>query len=413
MNDRATSRPSAWAYVFVFAIIYISQDTLLFGTNSNTLFDTILYISMPVLIVGVFAYGCTKNAPIQTNVLAATAVMCVLTLATLVFAEGSMNPKYFYGCMMYILAFLICTVIPARQFRRVFADIMAGLALFSLAAFAIRYVYPGITQLLPTVVNVNGYQYGNMLFAMIPHDVAYVTFRNYGIFREPGVYQIFLNLALLFLLEDRKEHKPWKLYATVLALVFTFSTAAYIIFGVIVLVNLLTGKIKFSVRLLWQVALAAAVVGYLFVNGIIRYDSAIFTKLFSANASLNSRMGSVLVDWHMGMQSPILGNGFEYVEKNFGLTALNLYGLTRLSNTNTILKMFAVYGFVKPCMFLLGTVLFCKKNLAKKAWLLYVTVFVLLLSNEDIIFNTIIYIIMIYGFMNEEVTENDHALIGD
>ena len=51
MINKQNSRPGIWAYIFIFLLIYISKDTLLFGTNSNESYANILYIATPLMIL--------------------------------------------------------------------------------------------------------------------------------------------------------------------------------------------------------------------------------------------------------------------------------------------------------------------------------------------------------------------------
>ncbi len=397
--------------IILFAVIWFSKDTLLFGTNADTRYEMILFASMPVLMVWAFSIGCSRKSVITNNACIVAIAYCGLVVFTMLLTDhAGGNLKYIYECMMIFLAFFVCTIIPVNDFKCHFVNIMSFLAVFSLITFALRYFFPGINRFFPTVVNTAGYSYTNLWLAVIPHDIQYVTFRNYGIFREPGAYQGFLNLALLFYFCEPESHKNWQFIALVLALVFTFSTAGYLIFGVIILLQIFLQRTKINLKNLLVMCMIALIVALLFIIGIIEYDSSVFRKLLVSNSSINSRFGSILVDAFLGLQSPIWGNGFEYVEQNFGRTALEVFSLSNMSNTNTVLKLFAVHGFGIFIIVISGILNFCKRHIDSKTWIFHAFVIGLILSNEDMMFNTCVYIIMMYGFVNTQGgTENNET----
>lgn len=408
MITKRNSRPGIWAYIFIFFLIYISKDTLLFGTNTNERYATVLYVSTPLMILPVFLYGYIHNKMINSTAFFAAVALCGISIVCQFLNEEEVNPKYFYACFMYLLAFLVCTALPIQDFKKVFVDIISFLAVFSLVAFAISYVYPIIVYRLPRIINEANHGFGNMLLAMIPYKRAYVTNRCYGIFREPGVYQCFLNMNLMFLLEEEKPLKSWKFYITLLALLFTFSTAGYITCMVVLLIGVLSKKITLNAKMLIPMLLAIGGIVFLFQKGIIKYDTAVFKKLFTSNASANSRFGSIFVDLYIAMLKPVFGNGYLFVETNFPVIASEVFGYPAASNTNTVMKMFAVLGIVPPILLVCGIFIFCRNNYLRKYWMLNALVFLLLLSNEDFIFNTTFFVIMFYGFASKGGGLNTH-----
>ena len=397
--------PGFWAYFFVFTAVYFSMDTLMFGTNKEEIYSTILYVSVPFFAVIAFMYGALMRKRVHAIALMVTFMMCLMVLCTHFAAEQELNLKYFFECLVILQAYLICTVIPVQNFKQAFVNVMALLAAVSVFGFALRYVYPGIVKVLPVLTNSSDYKYGNLLLTTIPHVMLYVTFRNYGIFREPGVYQFFLNLALIFLLEKPDMSKSWQFYAILLAMVFTFSTAGYILCMAIILVYFFLDRLEIKLETVVPVALGVVAVLFLFSRGIIKADSNIFTKLFSSNASTNSRFGSIAVDFHIALLSPVFGSGFEFVEHNFRTIALDEFALNEMHNTNTVMKMMAVHGFAMPTLFLSGIALFCRKHLIRRGWTVFFVVFAAMMSASDLIFNTLIYILMIYGFVPDESME--------
>ena len=396
-----------WAYFFVFTAVYFSMDTLQFGTNKAEIYSTILYVSVPALAVIAFIYGALNRKQVHAISLLMAVTLCVMSIATHLATESQLNLKYFFEVMVILQAYLICTVVSVEDFKRAFTNIMAVLAIISVAGFALRYIYPGIVNHIPVLTNLSDMQYGNLLLTTIPHDVMYVTFRNYGIFREPGVYQFFLNLALIFLLEKPNTFKSWPMHALLLAMVFTFSTAGYIIVIAILLVYSFMDRLQIKASTVLPMLIGVLVVGSLFSQGIIKADSALFSKLLTSNSSTNSRFGSIAVDFHIAKMGPVFGCGFEFVENNFEIIALDEFALTGMHNTNTIMKMMAVHGFAMAFLFVLDIGLFCRKHLIRRGWTLFFVVFAALFSAADLIFNTIVYVVVLYGFIPSQTVESN------
>jgi hypothetical protein len=84
-----------------------------------------------------------------------------------------------------------------------------------------------------------------------------------------------------------------------------------------------------------------------------------------------------------------------------------------MHNTNTIMKMMAVHGFAAPILFLSGLALFCRKHLIRRGWTIFFVLFAAMMSASDLIFNTIIYILMIYGFIPDRMVELGYETASD
>jgi hypothetical protein len=103
----------------------------------------------------------------------------------------------------------------------------------------------------------------------------------------------------------------------------------------------------------------------------------------------------------------VFGCGFEFVENNFEIIALDEFALTGMHNTNTIMKMMAVHGFAMAFLFVLGIGLFCRKHLIRRGWTLFFVVFAALFSAADLILNTIVYVVVLYGFIPSQTVESN------
>ena len=110
--------------------------------------------------------------------------------------------------------------------------------------------------------------------------------------------------------------------------------------------------------------------------------------------------------WSKDVMSVLFGNGYQYVENNIDLVSVEKKYVS-VHNTNTLLKMLSVHGIFYFITII--TLLFASsRKIASNHFSIYVMlVLCVMLSNEDLIFNQILYIILFYGFStNEAYDEN-------
>ena len=128
--------------------------------------------------------------------------------------------------------------ISTNHFHKYYQKVMCILAVFSIIAFVLTVFFPDIIRRLPTTVNGGQLRAYNMFFAVVPTNL---ELRSFGIFWEPGAYQVYLSLAVMseFFCVEKTNIK--RLFLYIVALCLTFSTAAYIVLLAIVVAVLCNG----------------------------------------------------------------------------------------------------------------------------------------------------------------------------
>ena len=177
--------------------------------------------------------------------------------------------------------------------------------------------------------------------------------RNIGIYIEPGLFQIYLNLAIFSLLYAPVffARKYFKLAVIALALVSTGSTSGYIIGVLIVSAAAFknkSGRFKHLQNLL-QVLFVAAIV--FFVVSSSTFTENIESKFSGdSQASWLSRKNSTLADLDMIGESPLVGVGAgNYLGK---LDVFSAYGYEMDAAANTYTQLTALLGI--PFIVLIG-----------------------------------------------------------
>ena len=180
-----------------------------------------------------------------------------------------------------------------------FISIMSFIGMF----FSILGYYPG--------VSVNEDKYLTIFFHNI-HNTNNASFRNSGMFWEPGAFQGYLIMVpLLFIDNLALLWRRYRKHCLVLlaALLSTFSTTGYIAFAVILFYYVaMKLKSKFARILLVPVLFLALLYAYTSLDFLGEKIDKQIERATSGNVTVD-RLGSAILDWHYIKKNPITGNG--------------------------------------------------------------------------------------------------------
>ena len=221
-KDRTLVLSNTAAFLLVFFLLYLSNDT----GNRMRWDRRIMAIVTFAVVVLFFLYAVFLKRPrIHLKAVAAGMALTGISLIGMV-AYGDFAPDNFVFLMVLWCGILVSHLLTFEQFTQSFIRIMLILCLYSLLC---SYV------LMPLVMNAGLSSFGTVIN---PNgDVPYVDFifsfalkyfglqRNYGLFREPGVYQIFILAALAMeLFMSRQKIRVFRLVVLLGTLITTFST---------------------------------------------------------------------------------------------------------------------------------------------------------------------------------------------
>lgn len=399
------------SFWLVFLLIYCSQDALLFGTNANKIFFLIKNIFL-VLVLCLLVRKSNKNISVNKNssklALFGLVVMSLLTSVL----NFDITLKYFYEILLFFIAYNVTRILSFEKFKEHFVYSLYYLSLLSIALYAVSLFSYSLIELMPSFKNDSGFIYYSFLGLCNVSEVPmYGMMRNASLFREPGVYVIFLIISLIFLYNTKTIDKGQRnkiLLVSSVAILTTLSTAGYI--GLLLLVGYLvlgkSNQIGYGSKLF---VIFLCIIGVYFVLTNDSLYSPVFNKLSGGNDSADSRFGAISnnIDmWSKDVMSVLFGNGYQYVENNIDLVSVEKKYVS-VHNTNTLLKMLSVHGIFYFITII--TLLFASsRKIASNHFSIYVMlVLCVMLSNEDLIFNQILYIILFYGFStNEAYDEN-------
>lgn len=291
------------------------------------------------------------------------------------------------------------SLFSVKSFIESYKRVMTFLCSVSLIGFLLYLLAPSLVRSLPIADG----QYAYMgLFT-----VALGYYRNFGMFWEPGAFQVFITFALIFyVFGDDLDIKRLTVY--VVSMITTFSTTGYFVLILLLLIYLFrhkknrhenTGKFIILFIALLFFVLFSLNQELLFGTG----GGAVFGKLqvffrnrsmYATNQSQSStsiRFYGVVLPIAAFFNRPLLGYGVD------GLAKFT-YDYTLGMNTCTFVNFFAVYGVMFGTIMFMGLIKFARIITAKKCVWIVLLLFFLATLSENLVNNAMMIMIALYGY---------------
>ena len=378
-------------------IRYYIPGLLLFYFNLDVVIWSAVNLSLaPILyaiqVVALLYFANKKKSTILDNKL-----LLFLSVITLVvgLVHGFTSPTYFYKVFLYLLIFFMIRSSSSDDIQKSFYRVTFFFAALSLV-FYVSVGILGMQYLLPLSIEGGaGASYNtNFLYSQLSGW----AIRNCGIFREPGVFQIYLNIALLFYYNQNKNALITKISAVlIIAIITTLSSAGITVMMAIVLMQYLLLRHS-SVKSTIIFVSFAIIAGYMIMSS---FDE-IFYKLqlgVEGSGSAFARYYSLIIPMKMWWDYPIFGCGasqFNNLILHYRISTgetLNPYLVTNCFTVN-----FATSGLLVGLFYLggviSGTMKLCNKTLFP--WAAAVLVLVMF-SCEGIMYSGIFNLLLVGG----------------
>ena len=324
------------------------------------------------------------------------ASILLTSLSHLDFAGG-----YIYQIWIVFLAFLITQFLGFEIFINIFKKYVFVLSFLSIFVFVIANYYDWILDYFPVGENSAGIEFTNLYIGSVYKGVAEI--RNASIFREPGVFMIYILLAVMFELFISNRLNIYFLAFLFIALLTTFSTAGFVILFFLIIGYMFKKDVQNfqSNRILLASIFAAFILIFSFQPEL--YDQ-VFSKLSSDSASFGSataRIASIVVNLDIFANHPFLGSGLgnygslfeEYSNLYFGVP-LEASG----QSTNSFMAVFATYGLLYGLIVLYA--LMCLTKKLSRSFILKSILFLslgLMFSSQDMRYSLLFNILVFYG----------------
>lgn len=309
--------------LYLFSILYFCRVSQVSYYLLGFYKSQFLSLSITLLALLVFLIYQRKHLlQIVFNYRLALAILFAAAILIPMCVKKDWQMMYFSILLSILMGVFFSYFVSCAQAGKGFCVVMATLAAYSLAAFfALRPLADRGILAPPVFVNAYGGEFYNYLLAFVPKTL--VRDRNFGIFREPGVYQFFLFLALylcFYHVQWEKQPSMWVCGGILcLTLLSTFSTGAIAAMAVLLLTVYFEKKLYRSSlgKLLTALVLGLGIafLAYLFIRKPPLYATLLymFQKVTPGNPSFDDRFESIHVNLHLLSFRPKVGRDVSYV----------------------------------------------------------------------------------------------------
>lgn len=386
-----------WKYLLLPIIIYVSDDTVLFGTNIN---QTFIYAKYAILVSVLLMLSFGNKGFVHTRQFRFCIGMSLLVMFSSLLNDD-LRLGLVYKCVVMLLSCAYVSKVRFEKFSQYFVGFIYLIALISvICTFAIM-LKSSVFSFAPSIENTANTPFVNLFLYVAPTITEVV--RNYGIFREPGVYQMYLIMALVLMLFYSSKLKLKMFIVITMALALTFSTTGYIAYTCVIALLVIkrnNGIISSKQQKMILTILALCIVVLATQTNLLSNDGIIFDK-FSNNDrhTTIARMSSLTTNIKIWWQYPIFGAGLQKVNDLFELITFRDYGFASPHNTNTFLCELATFGIFYFSLFVIGVLRYCRLfgNSFLEHLLVFVILFVLSVG-EKLTFSPFFYIMIFYGY---------------
>ena len=262
---------------------------------------------------------------------------------------------YFSIILGMLFAVFLSYFLTLKEAALWYVKTMCILGIWSvLCAYILRiFIDTGMVSVTP-VVNGNGVEFYNFIFAIVPDE--YVKTRNFGIFREPGVYQFFLFMALYlnnYVVSWDSEKKYWTANCILaVTMLTTFATGGMMEMCILAAVLFFERKWYRSKVILTVIAVLAVLAGIVVWYCVSTQNELYWALLdmvakFTRNPeSTGSRLASIAMGVGIFLKHPFVGANVETVLHSMvdyttsSLILYNIFGI--LGGTLNVACWFAL-----------------------------------------------------------------------
>lgn len=335
--------------LFLFTMLLLARDTLITSVKLGFYKSQFLMLALMVMLGGAFLiYNRCKLREILTDKRILLILALSLFFVAVMVLKRDWQIMYFSILLCLIFAVFLTFFTDSGRVAKYYVVILTALGVYALiATYVLRNL--GFQGLIPnpkTVTNDAG-----MVF--LDYGLCFAVdnrfwHRNFGIFREPGVYQFFLILGLYlnhYHVRWEKEGVRWLLSALLtVVMISTYAIGGFVETGLFAVFLYIDQKCYRSKAGRWvgivciaaAAALVTAVVATVqkeqFNNSPLYELYDMWIRLTTASESSTDRSSALITDLRMFFTHPLLGSKIAPV----------LHGTNH--NTSSTLILFAVTG---------------------------------------------------------------------
>jgi len=401
----SSEKKYSFIYFFLFLLMLVSDDSFWFGTNDNNLFVQIKFMFLGLLPFLLLLNKKSKKIGYLDGAVVLALIVVLVFVSSLINSSKLINGSTVV-CFLLVAGCLIVRRFPLNIFFHCFSNIIVLLSLYSIIIYL--FVQMGLIHLTP-VDNIGGsivYAANGCAF-LTPNGVLY---RNAAIFREPGMFIIYVCLAFLFDVCTSRKLNIYRVVIYGLAIITSYSTAGFLLFGLILFLQFYNaGNLRKGMLFLIPII---AFVTFIYLYKDVYLD--VFGKLIDGtdNGSTRSRWASTIIPLYIIPDYILFGCGLDEYVKLFDKLSMQIFhtDASGSPSSNTILSSMAIWGVWMGAFFIASIWSFSKKMSRNRfSTLLVFIIIVLLYSNEVRYLSIYTYIIAFYGLSKRHSTQIDNS----
>lgn len=395
--------------LFIFLMILLSNG-MFFAKQIPASIRIIILLMLP------FAFFGIKRVKLKTNV-AIVAVVFIALQALTVLVNGIMVEYDLFLTGSVLFGVLFCSHLSFDEFSEGYRNILYWIAIISCAIFFINTLFPNWLHYIPSFFFQRDVDKGvnamTFLWTFVVRDMNFVGYnRNFGIFVEPGQFQIFLIIAFLLEFFSGKKINYKRIVAWAVTLVTCRATTGLLAVLPVVaayLYEYYMGKKQKVKKQTYLFVFVAVIAGVVLVTAESEYIEKLVNEvlmklsdMMSYNNSYDDfgtgleRARAIDVAWRVFKANPITGLGYKgmwaYVR------SLNSDGfITTFSPLNWFARFGVLFGALTNLFFLSTAYLPPKKLFAK---LLALTGLFFSISTQEITSDPFIWVMICFGISN-------------
>ncbi|WP_073390574.1 hypothetical protein WAA20_17600 [Butyrivibrio fibrisolvens] len=333
----------------------------------------------------------------------------VVVLLILVFVSMFVNADWhgYSQILVLIIAFLFVENVDYFVFWKLYDGFILVISIFSLAVIVMYMLFPTMfifiaNYLLIVIGNGdNALSFVNLGVTVVPLFSMQMGVRNYGLFREPAMFCIYVGLALGYNLYSSKISSSKSLIKILIYLVTILTT--WSVTGFVAVAFLMTFYLLFYFRvmdtkekLFW--------ISVLLIALLLALKFEVFGYLYSriqlhgpSEESVLSRVYSVIGGVLVAIINPFFGIGATNSWQEFDRICNLLIGRTVMW-ANHVTYYMASYGCIYILIFLGGVYKALKKITDNRIAIVMLVFVLLLLCGEVMTYSSLMFILMLYGY---------------
>ena len=222
-------------YLLIIALYYITGSAFSYTRYSTQITVFFLVTLCACLLTKSYHYALRRRVLIPF-----VTMSFFVLLVPLLFSDSI--PTYIAIIMQLASGLFCAAIISPESFKQKYTNVIMVFAAISLVGYAIGLLRPSFALNFPVTIgdaSVDYYNAGVYVFMRAKGYGSLVLMqRNAGICWEPGCYQTFLNIALLFLLDEQQKRPQKRFYLKFILLFITIVTTISTT-GIIILMLLL------------------------------------------------------------------------------------------------------------------------------------------------------------------------------